>query len=200
MQYIGIERYCRKHRAEFENILDISFDNDGGWIITTGTAVNPLAQVARHWSESSFLALQERGVVFNRRIDPTKAITRGEFAQLCGLDRPLDPAAPLLRQDAAKLLETALCDKTLTYLVFTDLDSISGSAFQSVQMCVASGIFSHAEGIAFRPTDQMTWAEAATTALRYMQSCDAHADESEDNGETENTGETSENETTDTNE
>ena len=156
--------------AEFENVLDISFDNDGGWIITTAIIANPLAQVAGHWSESSFLALEEQGIVFNRRIDPTKTITRGEFAQLCGLERPEDPAAPLIRQDAAKLLESTLSDRTLSYLMYTDLESISVGAFQSIQMCVTNGIFSHGEDIAFRPADQMTWGEAAATALRYMDS------------------------------
>ena len=61
-----------------------------------------------------------------------------------------------------------MTDKTLTYLAYTDLDAISGTAFQSVQMCVARGIFSHAEGLSFRPADKMTWAEAAVTALRYL--------------------------------
>ena len=159
--------------AEFNNILDISSDNAGGWIITTGTVTNPLSLVAGHWSESSFLALQDRGITFNRRIDPQRIITRAEFADLCGLATPTDPNSALTRQEAAKLIANAISDKTLTYLVYTDLDSISGSAFQSVQICVTSGIFSHAEGLTFRPCDQMTWAEAATTALRYMQSLDA---------------------------
>ena len=164
---------------EFRNIIDISSDNDGGWIITTGTAANPLSLVAGHWSEASFLALQERGVTFHRRVEPKRVITRAEFAELCGIEAPSDPNAALTRQEAAKLLAAALSDKTLTYLVYADLDAISGSAFQSVQMCVASGIFSHAEGISFRPADQMTWAEAATTALRYMESLDKHEESAE---------------------
>lgn len=173
---IGDESYniywTQDTAAEYENILDISSDNDGGWIITTGTVAEPLSKVKGHWSESAFLALQERGVVFIRRIDPQRPITRFEFANLCGLENPTDPNALLLRQDAAKLLESTLIDRTLAYLVYADLDSISGSAFQSVQMCVSNGIFSHAEGLSFRPADQMTWAEAAATALRYMQTFD----------------------------
>ena len=171
--------------AEYDNILDISSDNDGGWIITTGTVAEPLSLVAGHWSESSFLALQERGVTFNRRVDPKRTITRGEFADLCGLEMPTDPNAPLLRQDAAKILESSLTDKTLTYLVYTDLDAISGSAFQSVQICVSAGIFSHAEGLSFRPVDQMTWAEAAATALRYMSTFDEPETETEQTTEEE---------------
>ena len=116
--------------------------------------------------------LMERGMSFNRRIDPQRTITRGEFADLCGLERPAEPNAALTRQTAAQLLEPALSDKTLAYLVYTDLDDISGSAFQSVQMCVASGIFSHAEGLSFRPSDEMTWGEAAATALRYLENLD----------------------------
>ena len=161
--------------AEYRNILDISSDNDGGWIITTRTPTNPLYMVVGHWSEKSFLALQERGVVFSHYVEPQKFITRGEFAQLCGLSTPANPDAPLLRQDAARILEPMLAKKTLTYLVYTDLDAISGSFFQSVQMCVSNGIFSHAEGLAFRPADQMTWAEAATTALRYHTTFDSPA-------------------------
>ncbi len=159
--------------ADFKNIIDISSDNTGGWIVTTGSAANPLSLVTGHWSESSFLALQERGVTFNQRIDPQRTITRAEFAQLCGLKEPSAPNTVLTRQEAARLIADALSDKTLAYLVYADLDAISGSAFQSVQICVASGIFSHAEGLSFRPTDQMTWAEAATTALRYMESRDS---------------------------
>lgn len=180
--------------AEFSNILDISSDNDGGWIITTGTVADPLAHVRGHWSESSFTALMERGMSFNRRIDPQRTITRGEFADLCGLERPAEPNAALTRQAAAQLLEPALSDKTLAYLVYTDLDDISGSAFQSVQMCVASGIFSHAEGLSFRPSDEMTWGEAAATALRYLESFDkvdeAPAEETGETGgePTEDTG------------
>ena len=128
--------------------------------------------VRGHWSENSFAALMERGVSFNRRIDPQRTITRGEFADLCGLECPSAPNTALTRQDAARLLEPALSDKTLAYLVYTDLDDISGSAFQSVQMCVASGIFSHAEGLSFRPADEMTWGEAAATALRYLETFD----------------------------
>lgn len=158
--------------AEFSNILDISSDNDGGWIITTGTVADPLAMVRGHWSESSFTALMERGMSFNRRIDPQRIITRGEFADLCKLDRPTESGSALTRQAAAQLLEPALSNKTLAYLVYTDLDDINGSAFQSVQMCVASGIFSHAEGLSFRPADKMTWGEAAATVLRYLQSLD----------------------------
>lgn len=158
--------------AEFNNILDISSDNDGGWIITTGTAADPLSGVRGHWSESSFAALMERGATFNRRVDPQRTITRGEFAGLCGLNQPADPDAPLTRQAAARLLEATLSDKTLAYLAYTDLDEISGSAFQSVQICVANGIFSHAEGLSFRPADEMTWGEAAATALRYLESFD----------------------------
>lgn len=174
---------------DFKNIIDISSDNAGGWIITTGTAANPLSLVAGHWSESSFLALQERGVTFHRRVEPKRIITRGEFAELCGLASPTDPNAPLTRQEAAKLLAGVLSDKTLAYLVYADLDAISGSAFQSVQMCVASGIFSHAEGLAFRPVDQMTWAEAATTALRYMESLDQSEASAETEVETKETAE-----------
>lgn len=169
--------------AEYENILDISADNDGGWIITTGIVEEPLSKVAGHWSESSFLALQERGVTFNRKIDPQRPITRGEFAALCGLAAPENFNAPLIRQDAAKLLESTLPDKSLTYLVYEDIDAISGSAFQSVQMCVTNGIFSHAEGLSFRPADQMTWAEAAATALRYLQAVDTVEAEEETSGE-----------------
>lgn len=158
--------------AEFHNVIDISSDNAGGWIITTGTIANPLSRVVGHWSESSFLALQERGIVFQNSVFPQRTITRGDFAALCGLAMPSDdPDTPLTRQEAAKLLAKTISDKSLAYLVYTDLDAISGSAFQSVQVCVASGIFSHAEGLAFRPADAMTWAEAATTVLRYLESC-----------------------------
>ena len=167
--------------ARFSRVLDISFDNDGGWIITTGTITEPLSLVAGHWSEPSFRGLEERGVVFNSRINPRSVITRGEFADLCGLAYPEDPSAPLVRQDAARLLEASLSDRTLTYLVYSDLDQISGSAFQSVQMCVSNGIFTHGEEIAFRPADQMTWGEAAATALRYLESLDeADAEETTD--------------------
>ena len=158
--------------AEFSNILDISSDNDGGWIITTGTIADPLSPVRGHWSESSFAALMERGMSFNRRIDPQRTITRGEFADLCGLDRPTEPNAVLTREAAARLLEPTLCNRSLAYLVYSDLDDISGSAFQSVQMCVANSIFSHSEELRFRPADQMTWGEAAATALRYLESND----------------------------
>lgn len=169
--------------AEFSNILDISSDNDGGWIITTGTVADPLLLARGHWSENSFAALMERGVSFNRRIDPQRIITRGEFADLCGLERPSEPNSALTRQDAARLLEPSLQNKTLAYLLYTDLDDISGSAFQSVQMCVTSGIFSHAEGVAFRPADEMTWGEAAATALRCLQSLDVPENDAETDAE-----------------
>ena len=114
--------------------------------------------------------------MFDHRIDPSRAITRAEFAALCGLETPTDPDAVLTRQEAAKLLADAIEDKSLTYLVYTDLDAIGGSAFQSVQICVTAGIFSHAEGLAFRPADQMNWAEAATSALRYLNYRDSHTE------------------------
>ena len=178
---VGEESYnifwTQDESLDFKNIIDISSDNDGGWIITTGTLADPLFYVRGHWSEASFVSLQERGTAFDHRIDPAHAITRGEFFALCGLESPADPDALITRQDAAKLFAAGIEDKTLTYLVFTDLDAISGSAFQSVQICVTTGLFSHAEGLAFRPTDHMTWAEAATALLRYMNYCDSLVNE-----------------------
>lgn len=159
-------------KAEFSDIIDISRDNTGGWIITTSTAADPLSGVRGHWSESSFLALQERGVTFIGLIDPKAAITFGEFARMCGLDFPENSKDILKREDAASLLETSLPDKSLTYLTYSDLAKVSGNRFQSLQIAVTNGIFVHSEGTTFRPTDNMTWAEAAVTALRYLEVMD----------------------------
>ena len=163
--------------ANYQNVIDISSDNDGGWIITTKTIIDPLQYVRGHWSEDSFIALQERGAVFKQRITPENAITRGEFAALCGLNPPSASHAPLTRQAAARLLADAVEDETCAHLVYTDLNAISDSAVRSVQICVASGFFPHTAGLAFRPTDQMTWAEAAMTAMQYLEYSDSHTDE-----------------------
>ena len=156
-------------KAEFSDIIDISRDNTGGWIITTSTAADPLSGVRGHWSESSFLALQERGVTFIGLIDPKAAITFGDFARMCGLEIPENSKNILKREDAAFLLESSLPDKVLTYLTYSDLAKVSGNRFQSLQIAVTNGIFVHSEGTAFRPTDNMTWGEAAVTALRYLE-------------------------------
>ena len=161
-------------QAEFEGIIDISSDNLGGWIITTSSAADPLYEVKGHWSESSFRALLERGITFHKVIAPASAITRSEFSALLGLTYPGDVDTYLTREDAAALLERLLPNKDLTYLKFSDLDKISIRAFQSVQVAVANGIFTHTEGAAFRPTDHMTWGEAAATVLRYLERMDAH--------------------------
>lgn len=158
--------------AVFKNVVDISRDNTGGWIITTRTAVDPLSGLHGHWSESSFQALIDRGAAFMNVIDPNAAITLGEFASLCGLELPKNSSDILKREDAASLLEASLPDKTLTYLTFSDLAKVSGTCFQSLQIAVSNGIFVHNEGTAFRPTDNMTWGEAAVTALRYLELMD----------------------------
>lgn len=155
--------------AEFNGIIDISRDNLGGWIITTSSAADPLSIVRGSWSEASFQALQDRGVTFSRVIDPKAPITVGQFAHLCGLEIPENEKDTLKREDAAAILEPSLPDKVLTYLTYSDLSKVSGNRFQSLQIAVTNGIFSHTEGTAFRPTDNMTWAEAAVTALRYLE-------------------------------
>jgi len=176
--------WTANENAEFEDIIDISRDNDGGWIITTSSAADPLAAVIGHWSEGSFLALKERGVEFFSLINPKRVITVGEFARLCGLEIPENSNETLTREDAAALLEPYLPDKTLTYLTYSDLSKVSGNRFQSLQIAVTNGIFTHAEGTDFRPTDQFTWGEAAATALRYLELMDTVAAEAETEEET----------------
>lgn len=163
-------------QAEFTDIIDISSDNAGGWIITTGSLADPLSAVKGHWSENAFLALQERGITFTKMVNPGIAITYGDFARLCGIEFPENSSEVLKREDAAALLEPTLPDKTLTYLTYSDLSKLSGTRFQSLQMAVTNGIFTHEEGAAFRPTDDMTWGEAAATALRYLELMDTQAE------------------------
>ena len=170
--------WTQNSQAEFSDIIDVSGDNAGGWIITTGSLADPLAAVKGHWSESAFLALQERGVTFTKVINPGISITFGEFAHLCGLDTPENRGEVLKREDAAALLEPTLPDKTLTYLTYSDLSKLSGNRFQSLQMAVTNGIFTHEEGTAFRPTANMTWGEAAATALRYLALMDTKTESS----------------------
>lgn len=164
--------WTQDESAEFNGIVDISRDNMGGWIITTSTAADPLTEVRGHWSEASFVSLMERGVTFTRVIDPARQITFGEFARLCGLEQPENADEPMKREDAAAVLESSLPDKTLTYLTYSDLAKVSGNRFQSLQIAVTNGIFTHTPDTAFRPTDAMTWAEAAATALRYLELVD----------------------------
>ena len=155
--------------AAFKNVVDISRDNTGGWIITTRAIADPLSGLHGHWSEASFQALMNRGATFMNVVDPNAAITVGEFAGLCGLEIPQNSSDILKREDAAALLESSLPHKTLTYLTYSDLAKVSGNRFQSLQIAVTNGIFVHTRGTAFRPTDNMTWAEAGVTALRYLE-------------------------------
>lgn len=164
--------WTQDETAEFSDVVDLSRDNDGGWIITTSTAADPFSNIQGHWSESAFTALAERGINFINVIAPNKAISKGSFARLCGIESDINSPKTLTRQDTARFLEPYLSDKTMAYLTYSDLDKISGSAFQSIQIAVSNGIFSHVEGAAFRPTDKMTWAEAAVTALRYLERLD----------------------------
>ncbi len=164
--------WTQNTQTEFSDVINISGDNAGGWIITTSSAADPLAAVKGHWSESAFRALQDRGTVFRKIIDPGSVITHGDFAALLTLSAADNADNDLTREGAAKLMEDLLPKKELFYLSYADLDKISGYAFQSVQIAVSNGIFSHEAGAKFRPTDKMTWGEAAATVLRYFELMD----------------------------
>lgn len=161
--------WTQDEAAEYRDVIDLSRDNNGGWIITTKTAADPLRNVYGHWSESAFLALQKRGISPTKVIVPNQAVTFAEFAHLCGLDTPANGRGTMKREDAAVLLAATLPNQTLAYLTYSDLDHLSGRCFQSVQIAVSNGIFSHGEKIAFRPTEELTWGEAAAIALRYWE-------------------------------
>ena len=155
--------------AEYNGIRDISSDNAGGWIITTARLHDPLTHVRGHWSESAFAALQEHGIVFCKNVIPDECISAGDFAQLCGLSISGDQKSLLTRARCAQLLEEFLPNKTLSYLKYADCSQVNGAAFQSVQMAVSNGIFTHTAGTMFRPNDNLTWAEAGAIALRFLQ-------------------------------
>lgn len=155
--------------AEYTGIRDISSDNAGGWIITTAHVHDPLTHVRGHWSESLFVALQEYGIVIPKKVIPGESISAGDFAQLCGLAPSGDSKALITRARCTQLLEDALPNKTLSYLKYADCEQISGAVFQSVQMAVSNGIFTHETGALFRPNDNLTWAEAGAVALRFLQ-------------------------------
>lgn len=146
-------------------ILDISSDNAGGWIITASRPADPLIHVQGHWSESDFLRLKDMGAELDSVVLPDQAITGRELAGLCGLEGGSKQA--LTREEAASFLAPYLSDQRLTRLVYTDLDEISGTAFQGVQAAVTNGLFPHGEGQSFRPKAQLTWGEAAALAVRF---------------------------------
>lgn len=72
--------------AEFDNIIGISSDNTGGWIITTCRAKDILSEIGGNWAEQCFIALLE-GKEFNYPyvIKPSAPITRADFALLYDL-------------------------------------------------------------------------------------------------------------------
>lgn len=161
--------WTQEENTDYEDIIDLSRDNDGGWVITTGAENDPLRDVYGHWSETAFLALQERGVSFSGIIDPAQIVTFSDFAYLCGLDAPENGEQTVKREEAAAMLAESLPVKALAYLAYSDLSELSGSCFQGVQIAVSNGIFNHAAGTQFHPAQELTWGEAATVALRYRE-------------------------------
>lgn len=146
-------------------ILDISSDNAGGWIITAVCPADPLLYVRGHRSEKNFLRLEEMGAELGPVVLPDQAITGRELAGLCGLEGGSGQA--LTREEAAAFLAPCLPDQGLTRLVYADLDEIGGAAFQGVQTAVANGLFPHGEGLSFRPKARLTWGEAAALAVEF---------------------------------
>lgn len=148
-----------------ENIVDLSRDNAGGWIVTASHAPDPLRHIRGHWSEEHFLTLEARGVPFETEILPDAAVTGRELAVLCGLQGGGDE--PLTREGAALLLAPALPDQKLARLAYADLSDFDGAAFQPVQTAVSNGLFSHTEGKPFHPKAALTWGEAAVLAVKF---------------------------------
>ncbi len=146
-------------------ILDISSDNAGGWIITASRPADPLFYVRGHWSEKDFLRLEEMGAELGPVVLPDQAITGRELAGLCGLEGGSEQT--LTREEAAAFLAPYLPDQRLTRLVYTDLDKISGASFQGVQIAVTNGLFPHGAWQSFRPKAKLTWGEAAALAVEF---------------------------------
>ncbi len=146
-------------------ILDISSDNAGGWIITAACPADPLFCVRGHRSEKDFLRLEEMGAELGPAVLPDRAITGRELAGLCGLEG--GSGQTLTREEAAAFLAPYLPDQELTRLAYADLDEIGGAAFQGVQTAVANGLFPHAQGRSFRPKAPLTWGEAAAVAVAF---------------------------------
>ncbi len=148
-----------------ENIVDLSRDNAGGWIVTASHVSDPLHHIRGHWSEEHFLTLEALGVTPETEVLPDEAAAGRELAALCGLQAGGDE--PLTREGAALLLAPFLPDQTMTRLAYADLSDFDGAAFQAVQTAVSNGLFSHEEGQPFHPKAALTWGEAAVLAVKF---------------------------------
>jgi D-alanyl-D-alanine carboxypeptidase len=86
-------------------------------------------------------------------------VTRAGAMQ--GSDGNFRPQATLNREAAATATGNLIEDKTLAYLTYNDLESISGWAFQSVQKLTAHKIMNGNAQNYFAPKAELTWGESA---------------------------------------
>jgi len=232
---------------EFENIIDISSDNTGGWIITTCSPKNILSKIEGNWAEQSFISLLD-GKEFNYPyvIDPSAPIKRADFAMLYDLlgeylyqgkdmNREISDFADvpptayyydaimrmakarvmngtstttfgsnslITREATATAIANIINDNTIRIISYSDLASISGWAFQSVQKITYQGLMIGSADGKFNPKGNLTWAEAATIIHRlktYLEKNQPLQQDKEEISEENRTGtENSEGSSTDT--
>ena len=69
------------------------------------------------------------------------------------------PANPITREEAASSIATVLQDKSSGEVIFTDMKDISSWALPGVRLLAYQKIMQGDGDGAFRPKDELTWAE-----------------------------------------
>lgn len=138
--------YTDNIEDSFENIIDLSKDNTGGYIITTTSKpidTDPYALVNGHWSESYIRRLVPEATSL---IDPEEKMTRGEFA---------------------KLINVSGIQKVRSYEEFSDIAADS-PYYNSIRLVFETGIMNGQNG-RFAPDSTLTREYAVMTLSKLIQ-------------------------------
>lgn len=138
--------YTTDTTGNYDDIIDISSDNIGGYIITTYGTFDPMKYVYNHWSENDFAYLINNHYVYlDDYILPDNTITRGDFVMLIN------------QFDLPKIRE---------YSGFTDI-SETDHYYNATKSAFEKGLINGYDNC-FCPNDKITRQEVATVLSKIV--------------------------------
>lgn len=150
--------YTKDTSLEFENVLSISSDNCGGYIITTGYEGTQLCKWPGNWAENDFVTLLGNSELpYPGVILPADAISRADFATMCTL--------------------LSLPEKNDQSIEFADVATDAYYA-EAVDIAVKSGVMEGTDK-GFQPSASLTREQVAVALARLLP--DIEADDNSEN-------------------
>ena len=157
--------YTTDTSKDFQNIIDISRDNCGGYIITTYGANDIYKDIEGYWAEEY---IREIVTEDNEIINPDKILSISEFVKYAEVDisrlykvyKTVDLGRGITRQEAIYLLAGNVKGNKTVRLDYSDSRKIEAWAFYDIQRFVAMGLINGYEDNTIRPEDTLSLGEA----------------------------------------